>query len=219
MAIARVELFFDFLSPYAYLAWPRLRALSARRGVTLALHPVLFAALLDHGGQRGPAEITAKRAWLVTDCLRSAALQGVPFTFPKHHPFNPLYALRASLREVARERQEDVVDALWEAGWAKGADLGSPEDLVAALDARGLDGRALLARAGEPAAKDALRRETDDAIARGVFGVPTMIAGDRLFWGNDRVEHLELVLDGRDPLDLERVATLLARTPSAVRGR
>jgi 2-hydroxychromene-2-carboxylate isomerase len=98
-------------------------------------------------------------------------------------------------------------------------DLGSPEALVAALDARGLDGRGLLARASAPAAKEALRQETAAAIARGVFGVPTMMAGDTLLWGNDRLEHLTLVLDGRDPLDRARAAELLARTPSAVRTR
>ena len=217
MEIERVEFFFDFISPYSYLAWPRVRALCARRHVALVLRPVLFAALLEHGGQRGPAEIPAKRAWLVSDCLRLAALEGVPLTFPKHHPFNPLSALRLALRDVAGERQEAVADTLWEAGWRKGADLGSPEELVAVLDARGLDGRALLAWSSEPAAKETLRRETADAIARGVFGVPTMIAGDALFWGNDRVEHLALALDGRDPLDRARMAELLARTPSAVR--
>jgi 2-hydroxychromene-2-carboxylate isomerase len=218
VAPARVEFFFDFLSPYAYLAWSRVRALCARRGDTLVPRPVLFAALLEHGGQRGPAEIPAKRRWLVADCLRLAALAGVPFTFPKHHPFNPIAALRVALREVAGEQQEDVIDALFAAGWADGADLGSPDAIVRALEARGLDGRDLLARAAEPAAKDALRRKTSDAIARGVFGVPTMIAGDALFWGNDRVEHLELALDGRDPLDRARVRELLARTASAVRG-
>jgi 2-hydroxychromene-2-carboxylate isomerase len=219
VGIERVELFVDFISPYSYLAWPRVRALCARRGVGLALHPVLFAALLDHGGQRGPAEIPAKRMWLVTDCVRTAALEGVPFTFPKHHPFNPLSALRVALREVAGPYQEEVVDAIFEAGWARGADLGSPDELIAALDDRGLDGRALLARAAEPGAKEALRRETSEAIARGVFGVPTMIAGPDLFWGNDRIQHLELALDGRDPLDHERIPELLGRTPSAVRGR
>ena len=81
-----VEFFFDFISPYSYLAWPRVRAACARRGLEVVPRPVLFAALLDHGGQRGPAEIPAKREWLVMDCLRIASLQGVPFTFPAHHP-------------------------------------------------------------------------------------------------------------------------------------
>ena len=219
MTIDRVEFFFDFISPYSYLAWPRVRALCARRGLDLVLHPVLFAALLDHAGQLGPAEIPDKRAWLVQDCLRLAALDGVPFTFPAHHPFNPLTALRMALPIVAGEEQEAVVGVIWDAGWRAGVDLGSPEALVVALDARGLDGRRHLARASEPAAKDALREETAAAIARGVFGVPTMIAGDTLFWGNDRLEHLALVLDGRDPLDRARAAELLARTPSAVRSR
>jgi 2-hydroxychromene-2-carboxylate isomerase len=214
-----VEFFFDFISPYSYLAWPRVRAACARRGLEVVPRPVLFAALLDHGGQRGPAEIPGKRDWVVMDCLRIASLQGVPFTFPAHHPFNPVTALRAALPEVAGERQIEVVDALWTAGWGAGIDLGSPAALVAALDERGLDGAALIARAGEQPAKDALRRQTADAIARGVFGVPTTIAAGVLFWGNDRIEHLELALDGRDPLDRSRVRELLARSASAVRGQ
>jgi 2-hydroxychromene-2-carboxylate isomerase len=212
-----VEFFFDFISPYSYLAWSRVRAACVQRGLEVVPRPVLFAALLDHGGQRGPAEIPAKRQWLVTDCLRIASLQGLPFTFPAHHPFNPVTALRAALPEVAGERQTEVVDALWTAGWGAGIDLGSPAALVVALNERGLDGEALIARAGEPPAKEALRRQTADAIARGVFGVPTTVAAGLLFWGNDRIEHLELALDGRDPLDRSRVADLLARSASAVR--
>jgi len=214
-----VEFFFDFISPYSYLAWPRVRAACDRRGLEVVPRPVLFAALLDHGGQRGPAEIPAKREWLVTDCLRIASLQSVPFTFPARHPFNPVTALRAALPEVAGERQTEVVDALWTAGWRDGIDLASPAALVAALDQHGLDGASLIARAGEQPAKDALRRQTADAIARGVFGVPTTIAAGLLFWGNDRVEHLELALDGRDPLDRSRVPELLARSASAARKR
>ena len=176
MATGRVEFFFDFISPYSYLAWPRVRALCRRRGIGLELRPVLFAALLNHGGQRGPAEIPAKREWLVMDCLRIATLQGVRFTFPAHHPFNPVTALRVALPEVAGDRQEDVVEALWSAGWASGIDLGSADAIARALDGRGLDGGGLVARASEPAAKEALRRHTSDAIARGVFGLPTMLA-------------------------------------------
>ena len=168
MRTGSVEFFFDFISPYSYLAWPRVRAACARRGLEIVPRPVLFAALLDHGGQRGPAEIPAKREWLVADCLRLASLQGVPFTFPAHHPFNPVTVLRAALPEVAGERQTEVVDALWTAGWGAGIDLGSPAALVAALDEHGLDGASLIARAGEQPAKDALRRHTADAIARGV---------------------------------------------------
>jgi 2-hydroxychromene-2-carboxylate isomerase len=195
-----LDLYFDFISPYAYLGFFRARDIAERRGLALALRPVLFAGLLNHWGQLGPAEIPAKRAWVFKDSLRSARLQGIPFRLPKFHPFNPLAALRLALPEVAGADQPKVVEAIFLAGWAKGLDLGSPEDLAAALAEAGLDASALLAKTGDPAVKEALRLRTEEAIARGIFGVPTVFVGDEMFWGADRLDHVELSLDGRDPL-------------------
>jgi 2-hydroxychromene-2-carboxylate isomerase len=153
------------------------------------------------------------------DGFRFAALNGIKLACPRFHPFNPLPALRLSLREVAGADQQRVVQTLFRAGWTDGIDLGSTRELVAALDAEGLEGSALMERADTSLAKDALRRETEAAIGRGVFGVPTMIAEDELFWGSDRIDHLELYLDGKDPLDpyRERVAEILGRARAADR--
>ena len=116
-----LELYFDFISPYAYLAWqnPRSgpRALAVRHGVELVIRPVLFAALLEHGGQLGPAEIPAKRAFLVKDVLRQAALEGIPLTYPPIHPFNPLTLLRLALVEVSGAQQVAAIDALYALVW------------------------------------------------------------------------------------------------------
>ena len=217
-----VDLYFDYLSPYAYFAWTRLPALCAERGVELRAHPILFAALLGHHGHRGPAEIPPKRVWVMKDAFRWARANGVPISGPRFHPFNPLTALRLSLREVAGDDQHRVIDAIWRAGWGElapgldsGIDLGSADDLVAALDRAGLDGRALLERTRDPAAKDALKRNTAEALSRGAFWVPTMLVGDELFWGNDSLQWLALHLDGHDPLDQDMVERVLAR-PSAV---
>src|SRR5882672_7703102 len=204
MATRRVDFYFDYLSGYAYFGWLRIQDVCAARGVELSIRPVLFAGLLDHWGTVGPAEVPPRRAWVYRDGFRYAALHGIALKCPKFHPFNPLPALRMSLAAVAGADQQRVVDAIFRAGWGKGIDLGSTVELVACLDAAALDGRALLARAETASAKEALRRETEEAIARGVFGVPTMISGDELFWGSDRIDHLELYLDGRDPLDPHR---------------
>lgn len=213
----RVEVYFDYISGYAYFAWLRLRRLCREREVELVAHPVLFAGLLNHWGQLGPAEIPAKRAFVYADGLRQAALEGVDFACPKYHPFNPLPALRASLREVAGERQLEVIDALWDAGWGRGGDYGDPAELAAALDAAGLEGAAILEKTNDPAVKEALKASTEAAIARGVFGVPTMVVEDELVWGSDRIHHVEAILEGRNLLDRERLAEILARPRRAER--
>jgi 2-hydroxychromene-2-carboxylate isomerase len=214
--VTTVDFYFDYVSPYAYFAWLRIGELCAARGALLRAHPVLFAALLDHWGQRGPAEVPPRRAWVFRDGARYAARHGVPLAWPAAHPFNPLLALRLSLPGPEQHR---VIAAIYRAGWARGGDLGSPETLRGALDDAGLDGASRLAAAATPEAKQALRDETDAAIGRGVFGVPTMIAGDELFWGNDRLDDLAAHLDGQDPLDphREQLREVMARPRAADR--
>lgn len=213
----RVDLYFDFISPYAYIGYLRLAALCDRRGAELALHPVLFAGLLNHWGQLGPAEIPAKRIWTFKDSLRTARLAGFDFCPPPSHPFNPLTALRLALPVVAGADQRRVVDVLFRACWGKGIDLSSPAELRRVLGEAGLDGEALVAKTADPAAKEGLRQATDEAIALDVFGVPTMIVDGELFWGADRVDHVELALDGRDPLTPVDVAAVLAHPAAADR--
>jgi 2-hydroxychromene-2-carboxylate isomerase len=221
---AQVDFYFDYLSPYAYFASLRIVEVCQRRGVHLGIQPVLFAALLDHWGQKGPAEIAPKRLFVFKDAVRYAALNGVELAFPRHHPFNPLTALRLSLPEVAGADQARVVSTIFEAGWARGIDLGSRNELQAALDRAGLEGGRLLARTDEPAVKELLRNRTSAAVQRGVFGIPTMVArgfdpeqpsAEELFWGNDAVAHLERCLDGTDPLATSPLREVLLRPPTA----
>jgi 2-hydroxychromene-2-carboxylate isomerase len=211
----RLHFYFDFISLYAYFAWRRLLPMCDERGVELVVHPVVFGKLLDHWGQLGPAEVPPKKTFVYQSAYRYAALHGFAFDPPRNHPFNPLPALRAALFEVSGDAQRQVVSAIFSAGWSAGAEIGVPDALAQILDKAGLDGAALLHEASLPAAKAALRAQTDDAIAHGVFGVPTMRIGELLFWGNDQLDHVALALDGHDPLDAARVDEMLAR-PRAI---
>jgi 2-hydroxychromene-2-carboxylate isomerase len=213
----RVDFYFDFISPYSYLAWRRLRDVCTRTGARLTLHPVLFAGLLHRWGHLGPAEIPPKREFMVKDCLRRAMRRGLPMSFPKTHPFKPLTALRLALTEVSGAQQLEVVDTLWKAGWERGIDLGSDDEVVAELKKAGFDGDALIARTQDPRVKDMLRRETEDAIGRGVFGVPTFIVDGELFWGDDRIDDLERYLRGEPEPDAGQVARILERPSGAMR--
>ncbi len=212
-----IHFYFDYLSPYAYFAWFKVRELAQKRQLPLVLHPVLFAGLLNHWGHRGPAEIPPKREWVFKDSYRYAVIHSIPFGVPKFHPFNPLLTLRLSLLEVAQEKQEQVIDTLWKAGWSQEIDLGSEKEISTALERNGLEGQTLIEKAKSSLAKETLRLETEKAIAQGVFGVPTMKIGEELFWGSDRFEYLELYLEGKDPLDQKKVKGVLSRPRGADR--
>lgn len=209
---------FDFISPYAYLAWTQIHALAERRGSIVEPEPVLFAGLLNHHGQKGPAEIPAKRAYVFKDTLRRALTLGVPIGVPPSHPFNPLIALRA-VCVAPRASKLALVDGLFAATWGdaplKGIDRA--EVVAQVASEAGLDGEALVARAASQEAKDALRAATEEAIAAGVFGVPTVRVGEELFWGLDSFDLLEQHLEGKDPLTPELVARALALRATAQR--
>lgn len=190
-----VRFYVDVLSPYAWIAWNTVPAVVARHGATLQPVPVLLAAMLQHGGTKGPAEIPAKRRWVFEDCARTTRRLGIPFQPPPSHPFNPLLALRVA---SAADDRVAVLDALFRAVWAGGGGVETPEAVEAALNRAGLDGGSLVAASA--GAKDALRAQTEGAIAAGVFGVPTMVVGERLLWGADQVAELDRLLGGDDGL-------------------
>jgi 2-hydroxychromene-2-carboxylate isomerase len=208
-----IELCFDFVSPYAYLAWHRLPALAARHGLAIVPVPVVFGAILGAHGTLGPAEVPAKRAYLVKDTVRAARAAGVPFGPPPAHPFNSLLALRVAIQAPA------LIDRLFAAVWSgHGSGVDDPAVVAAIADDAGLDGAALVAAARTDDVKQRLRASTERAIARGVFGVPTMIVGGELFFGNDSFDHLDRFLAGRDPVTDEDLARWAAVAPSVVRG-
>lgn len=201
MAESPLRFYFDYVSPNAYLAWTQLPALSDRHGVAVEPVPVLFAGLLSAHGRTGPAEIPVVMQWMWKNILRKAAALGVAFNPPAFHPFNPLLALRVSSLALQEDERRRLIDALFQAVWVRGLHVSEPEVVRSVVEDAGLPGAELLARAGEADAKARLRAQTDDALARGVFGVPSMEAGGEIFWGYDDWPQLARFLDGADPLD------------------
>ena len=215
MASKIVHFYFDFISPFAYFAWLKLPALAKKHKYKIEAHPVVFGKLLDKWGQLGPAQIPPKQKWFTEYCIRYAALNGFKYNPPKKHPFNPLPALRMSLKEVSSTKQTQVINTIFNAGWSQGHDLGDLQTLVSILEGKSINGQALKQQIFKSEVKQLLINETNNAIKNGVFGVPTIIINDKLFWGNDQMEHIELMLNGEDPLDEKKMNAFINR-PRAI---
>ena len=194
-----LRFYFDFISPYAYLAWKHIPALAERNGCTLVPVPVLFAGLLNEHGQKGPAEIAPKRIYTFKHAVRLAHAVKLPLVPPPSHPFNPLLALRVSSLDLDPTDRARIIDAFFDATWGGRGGIADKERVVATLDVLGLDGAALVVLAETQPIKDRVRAQTDAAIAAGVFGVPTTMVDDEPFWGYDALPHVEDYLNGKDP--------------------
>jgi len=213
-----IRFHFDFISPYAYLAWTQIHALAARHGRSVEPVPVLFAALLDHHGTKGPAEIPAKRRYLMFDVVRKARALGVPVGPPPAHPFNPLLALRVASVPMDADVQRALIDRLYAAVWSgEGRDVEDRAVVVALAREVGLDGERIVEQALSSEGKARVRTQTERAIADGVFGVPTVICEGEPFWGVDSLPDLERFLDDGSVIDREMIARWSALRPSAER--
>ena len=196
-----VRFYFDFLSPYAYIGWTQIHPLAERFGREVDAVPILFAGLLGAHGTKGPAEIPAKRVYVFKDVVRTARVLGLPLTPPPAHPFNPLLALRVASSDLDRAARRRLIDGLYRATWGGGPGVSDPAVVARIADEAGLDGAALVAGAGRDQIKARVKAQTDEALALGVFGIPSILVDGELFWGYDSFGHVERRLAGRDPLD------------------
>lgn len=189
-----VEWYFDFISPFACLQWPRIRELAAQRHVQL--RPILFAGLLDRHGHKGPAEIPAKRCFTYRQVWWRAQQYGRTLRFPPAHPFNPLAALRLA---IAAGSTPDAIDAIFDWIWRDGRAGDSAAALAEVGSTLGIDDVA--AAIAQPAVKATLKDNFDAAVEAGVFGVPTLAIAGQLFWGDDATEFALAALDDPALLD------------------
>ena len=187
-----ITFYFDFVSPYAYLAFEGLPGALMGHSYTLRYRPVLFAGLLKHHGQLGPAEIAPKRDWTYRQVLWLAQTHGVDLQLPASHPFNPLGLLRLAVACDARGTPNRYIcETLFRHVWQGGAEAADP----ARLDA--LTAQLAPARApDDPAVKAALKAHTDEALALGLFGVPSFVVDGKRFWGFDALPMLRAYVLG-----------------------
>ncbi|SDD47301.1 2-hydroxychromene-2-carboxylate isomerase [Cupriavidus sp. YR651] len=192
----QVEFFFDFGSPYSYLAYKELPRVAARTGATIVWRPMLLGGVFKATGNHSPAEIPAKSEWSNSDTARWARRYDVPF---RQNPFFPINTLALMRGAIGYQRKGEAdfhryVDAVFSAMWEQGKNLNDPNEIGKVLVGAGLDPREAMAMLDDPEVKGELKRVTEAAVARGIFGAPSFIVDGELFWGNDRLLFVEEML-------------------------
>jgi 2-hydroxychromene-2-carboxylate isomerase len=191
-----VEFFFDVGSPTTYLAWTQLPALCAKAGATLVYRPTLLGGVFQATGNASPANVAAKGRYMNDDMARFAVRYGVPLVVNPHFPINTLTLMRGAAGVQLRmpARLDDYLRGVFKAMWVDGLNMNDPAVAAQALQAAGFDPAEVIALTNDAEVKAALRATTEEAVARGVFGAPTMFVGDTMFFGQDRLDFVREAL-------------------------
>jgi 2-hydroxychromene-2-carboxylate isomerase len=191
-----IEFFFDFGSPTSYLAYKALPALAADAGARIVYRPMLLGGVFKATGNASPVSVPAKGRWMFDDIQRWARRHGVPFRFNPAFPINTLPLMRGAVGVQLREpaRFTDYCDAVYDALWQQQKNLGDPAALAETLAGAGFDADAYSALIGDAEVKAALVANTEEAVARGVFGAPTCFVGTQMFFGQDRLDFVREAL-------------------------
>ena len=198
-----IHFYFDFISPYAWLAFQALPKTLEGISHRVHYHPVLFGALLKHHGQLGPAELPGKRDWTYRQVMWLAKQQGTVLKMPASHPFNPLALLRLAVATSENgQPNRYVVETIFKHVWTEGLEAADAQRL-ATLQQHVLSQVALNPSSDKfstdpqsAEVKHRLQQQTERAIALGLFGVPSIVVDGEVFWGQDALPMLRAYLDG-----------------------
>ena len=191
-----LEFYYDYGSPYSYLADTQVEAIAKRSGATLVRKPMLLGGVFKSTGNASPMAVELKAKWLVADVPRWAQHYGVPFKFNPFFPVNTLALMRGAAAAELDGSFERYHPAVYRAMWAEGRNLNDMNEIGKVLSEAGLDAAKIGQRIQDQDVKDRLKATTDDAVARGVFGAPTCFADGVMFFGNDRLLFVEKALKG-----------------------
>lgn len=191
-----VEFYFDFGSPTSYLAWTQLPGIAAECGAALAYRPVLLGGIHKATNNVSPGTIPSKGAWMQVDLARFARRYGVPYAYNPYFPINTLMLMRGATGTQMRDETLFLryVDTVFRAMWERPRNMGEPAVARAVFEEAGLDAASLFQLVEDPAVKAKLKSDTEAAVARGLFGAPTMFVGEDMFFGQDRLDFVKEAL-------------------------
>ncbi len=194
-----LEFFFDYGSPYSYLADTQVEAIARRTSASLRRRPMLLGGVFKATGNASPMTVPQKSKWSATDLPLWARFYKVPFQRNPFFPVNTLALMRGAAAAEIDGLFERYHPAIYKAMWVDGRNLNDIKEVAAVLAAAGLDPQKFGNRIQDQDVKDRLKATTDEAVERGVFGAPSCFVDDRLFFGNDRLHFVELALKGELP--------------------
>ena len=189
-----LEFYFDYGSPYSYLADTQVEAIAQRAGATLVRKPMLLGGVFKATGNHSPAELPQKSAWSAFDMPMWARHYGVPFQRNPFFPVNTLALMRGAAAAQIDGSFERYHPAVFKAMWVEGRNLNDIKEVASVLASAGLDAARFGTRIQDQDVKDRLKTTTEEAVARGVFGAPTCFVDKMMFFGNDRLPFVELAL-------------------------
>jgi 2-hydroxychromene-2-carboxylate isomerase len=189
-----VEFFYDYASPFSYLADCQLPSIAARRGARIVYRPAILGVLIVESGNQAPPTVPAKMKYLNADMRRWADRLRVPFAPNPAFPVRSITLMRAALIAQDGGVFERFHPAMWRAMWVDGANLGDTDVLGRTLANAGLDAATILKGTQDDAVKGRLKANCDEALARGAFGMPTFFVGGEMFFGNDRLDFVDAAL-------------------------
>lgn len=192
----KVEFYYDFSSPYTYIASTRIEKICEDAGALLEWKPFLLGGVFNEIGSTPAIEIENKIKYLTEDFERVARYYDVDFNFPDLFPLNSVRSMRGAFAADEIGKLVEYNHAMFRAYWTEGADLSKPDILADAVSKIGIDTDWFINRIGEQDIKDKLRDATNVAIKKGAFGAPTIFVDDKMFWGNDRLDYVERYLNG-----------------------
>lgn len=193
----KVEFYYDFTSPYTYIASTRIEKICEDNGAPLEWKPFFMGGLFIETGVKAPVDIANKFAYVKRDTHDLARHYGVDFKFPSVFPLHSVKSMRGAFAAAEKGKLTEYTHEMFRLFWTEGRDLSKDDVLRDAVAGIGIDPDWFIARIGEQEIKDTLRDETSKAAARGVFGAPTIFVGDKMFWGNDRLDYVDDYLKGR----------------------
>ena len=190
---AAIDFYFDFGSPYGYLASTQIDALAAKYGRDVTWRPIMLGPAMKITGSRITSSIPLRDTYAERDLPRFARFLGVPFAFPPEWPVPALAAARAHywLADEDADLAKRLSRTVAQAHWGQGRDIREPAQVAAIAEPLGIDGDALVAAVASPAVKERLKAETEASLARGVFGSPFVFVDGEPFWGADRLDQVE----------------------------
>ena len=186
--IKSFDFYFDFVSPYSFLAHKQIKKIEKKEGIKIRYKPILVGGLHNLHGIKAPAFIPAKAKHMIRDCKLIAAKNGVKFKFNSYFPIRSLNLMRGVFVAEEDNIKSYYIDSIFNTIWQDGLNMNDQVIIEKVLKNLNVNPKTFILRSTSSQIKDSLRKKTNDAYEKGIFGAPTFMVNNKIFWGQDRIE-------------------------------